>query len=255
LSADDRALALFRPEQREGPGIARRDGYLDAVVRDLNQEGLARELMQDGVFSTVYERWWRPAAGRAAKGAFGPGMSDERRIARLLLALGPGDGVLDVACGTGSFARDFARAVGPSGLVVGIDASRPMLERAVAQGRADRLDNLAFVHGDAAALPFRDASFDAVCCFAALNLFAEPWKALDQIARVLTPGGRVALFTSCRSRSRPLRMAESALTARSGLRMFGQDEVVAALRERGFVEVRQRIYGLTQVVGGRLAGS
>ncbi len=253
MSADERALALFRPEQLESPGIARRDGYLDAAARDLSQEGIARELMQDTAFSTVYERWWRPAAGRLAKGVLGPGMSDERRIARLLLGLGPGDGVLDVACGTGSFSRDFARAVGAAGLVVGIDASRPMLERAVRQSRAEGRDNLAFVHGDAAALPFRDASFDGVCCFAALNLFAEPWRALDHMTRVLTPGGRVALFTSCRSRSRPLRAAETALTARTGLRMFDQDEVVDALRDRGFADVRQRIYGLTQFVGGRLA--
>ena len=45
----------------------------------------------------------------------GPGMNDEHRIARLLLGLSPGDGVLDVACGTGNFTRDFARSVGPDG--------------------------------------------------------------------------------------------------------------------------------------------
>jgi ubiquinone/menaquinone biosynthesis C-methylase UbiE len=250
--AVERALPLFRPEYLEPPGIGERDGYLDVVVRDLVQEGLARELMQTTALSLVYERWWRPALGRVAKGVFGPGMADEHRIARLLLALGPGDGVLDVACGPGNFSRSFARAVGPEGLVVGIDASRPMLERAVRESRTARLDNIAFVHGDAAVLPFRDASFDGVCCFAALNLIEEPWKALDQMTRVLTPGGRIAIFTSCASRSPALAGAEAALTARSGLRMFAQDELVEALRERGFDHVSQRITGLTQFVGGRL---
>jgi ubiquinone/menaquinone biosynthesis C-methylase UbiE len=253
VSAVERALSLFRPEYLAEPGIARRDGYLDVVVRDLGQEGIARELMQTTLLSSVYERWWRPALGRVAKGALGPGMADERRIARLMLGLSPGDGVLDVACGPGNFSRDFARAVGPSGLVVGIDASRPMLERAVRESRAERLQNTMFVHGDAAVLPFRDSSFDAVCCFAALNLMAEPWKALDQMTHVLTAGGRIAIFTSCRSRSRALAGVESALTARSGLRMFDQDEVVKALRGRGFEHVSQRISGLTQFVGGRLA--
>jgi SAM-dependent methyltransferase len=253
LSAVERALPLFRPEHAgEKSGIRCRDGYVDVLVRDLGQEGIARELMQTTALSAVYERWWRPALGRIAKGALGPGMADERRIARLLLALSPGDGVLDVACGPGNFSRDFARAVGPEGLVVGIDASRPMLERAVRETSAAGLDNVAFVYGDAAVLPFRDASFDAVCCFAALNLFAEPLKALDQMTRVLTPGGRIAIFTSCRSRSHVLARAESTLTARSGLRMFDQNEVVAALRERGFARVSQRISGLTQFVGGRL---
>jgi ubiquinone/menaquinone biosynthesis C-methylase UbiE len=252
LSAVERALPLFRPEYRTEPRIERRDGYLDVVGRDLEQQGLARELMQTTALSTIYERWWRPALGRVAKGAFGPGMADERRIARLLLGLSPGDGVLDVACGPGNFSRDFARAVSPEGLVVGIDASRPMLERAAAQTQEARLDNVVFVHGDAAMLPFRDASFDAVCCFAALNLLDEPFRALDEMRRVLTPGGRIAIFTSCRSRSRPLGTFESVLTARSGLRMFGQDEVVEALRARGFHEVSQRVSGLTQFVGGRL---
>jgi SAM-dependent methyltransferase len=251
LSALDRALPLFRAEYLAEPGIPHRDGYLDVVVRDLGQEGIARGLMQTTALSTVYERWWRPALGRLAKGVLGPGMADERRIARLLLGLSRGDGVLDVACGPGNFSRDFARAVGPEGLVVGIDASRPMLARAVRETRAAGLDNVAYAHGDASLLPFRDASFDAVCCFAALNLFAEPWKALDQMTRVLTPGGRIAIFTSCKSRSAALGAVEAALTARSGLRMFGQDEVVAALRERGFADVNQRISGLTQFVGAR----
>jgi SAM-dependent methyltransferase len=252
LSALERALPLFRAEYPAGPGILRRDGYLDVVRRELGQQGIARELMQTTALSTVYERWWRPAMGRVAKGVLGPGMADERRIARLLLGLARGDGVLDVACGPGNFSRDFARAVGPEGLVVGIDASRPMLERAVPETERSGLDNVVYVHGDASALPFRDASFDAVCCFAALNLFAEPFEALDDMTRVLTPGGRIAIFTSCRSRSRALAAMEAALTARSGLRMFGQDEIVTALRVRGFEHVNQRISGLTQFVGARL---
>ena len=45
-------------------------------------------------------------------------------------------------------------------------------------------------------LPFRDGSFDAVCCFAALYLIEEPLRAVAEIARVLAPGGRVALLSS-----------------------------------------------------------
>jgi SAM-dependent methyltransferase len=251
LSAFERALPLFRPEYLADSGIPHRDGYLDVAVEDLEQTGVARELMQTTALSKVYERWWRPALGRVAKGVLGPGMADERRIARLLLGLSRGDGVLDVACGPGNFSRDFARAVGPEGLVVGIDASRPMLERAVRETNEAGLRNAVFVHGDASVLPFRDASFDAVCCFAALNLFAEPFAALDQMTRVLTPGGRIAIFTSCRSRTPALGAIESALTTHSGLRMFAQDEIVDALRERGFDDITQRVSGLTQFLGGR----
>ena len=107
------------------------------------------------------------------------------------------------------------------------------------------------MRGDAVRLPFRDASFDAVCCFAALHLFADPFVALDHMARVLTPGGRIALFTSCRTSSAPLRTMDGFVGARSGMRMFERDEITTALEDRGLVDVHQRVAGLTQFVGAR----
>jgi SAM-dependent methyltransferase len=249
-SAVERLLPLLQPEHREGADVSR--GYVDVLRHDMEQPGLVGDLMQTGAVSRIYERWWRPALGRVAKGLTGPGMAEEKRIARLLMGLGPGDGVLDVACGPGNFTRDFARTVGEEGLAAGIDGSRPMVERAVRETREEGIDNAAFVHGDATALPFRDESFDAVCCFAALNLFADPYRALDEMRRVLSRGGRVALFTSARGNTRPVRLVETAVAAPAGIRMFDRDEIVEALRERGFTDVRQRISGLTQFVGGRL---
>jgi SAM-dependent methyltransferase len=249
--AIERLLPLLKPGHRNAFDVGR--GYVDVLQRDLEQPGLVGDLMRAGPVTRIYERWWRPGLGRVAKGLTGPGMAEEKRIARLLMGLGPGDGVLDVACGPGNFTRDFARTVGDEGLAAGVDGSRPMLERAVRAALDERLDNLAFVYADATALPFVDASFDAVCCFAALNLFAEPFKALDEARRVLSPGGRIALFTSCRPATGALRAVETAFAAPAGIRMFDRGEIVQALRERGFTDVRQRITGLTQFVGGRLA--
>ncbi len=146
----------------------------------------------------IYERYWRPALARAFKGVTGPGMAEEVRIARLLLGLGPGDVVLDVACGPGNFTREFARAVGDGGLAVGIDASSTMLARGVSELEAAGLANLALIRGDATQLPFQDGVFDGLCCFAALHLFADPFAALDEMRRVLGPGGRIAIMTSVR---------------------------------------------------------
>jgi SAM-dependent methyltransferase len=227
-------------------------GYLDLLEEELESTGATQDLMVTRLVPAIYERYWRPALGRVAKGITGPGMAEEVRIARLLLGLGAGDRVLDIACGPGNFTRDFARAVGDSGLAVGADGSRPMLERAVREAEGEGLPSLAFVHCDATVLPFRDASFDAVCCFAALNLFAEPFAALDEMRRVLSRGGRIALFTSARGTVGPVRLVEAALAAPAGIRMFDRDEIVDALRERGFADIRQRITGLTQFVGGRL---
>ena len=232
-----------------------RAGYIDLLGPEQHESpGLAQNLMLSTVVPNIYERWWRPALGRVAKGVFGPGMADEHRIARLLLALSPGDGVLDVGCGTGNFTRDFARSVGADGLVVGLDVSQTMLERAVRDTEAAGFDQVAYVRGDAQDLPFVDHSFDAVCCFAALNLFADPYAALDSFTRVLTPGGRLAIFTSARGRSMPLRTVETVIQRRSGMNLFERDELVDALLSRGFVDVRQRLTGMTQFVGGRLAG-
>lgn len=253
-TALERSLALLTPAQRPADlAEATRAGYLD-LIGDSGpaSTGRAQNLMLTETVPAIYERWWRPALGRIAKGVLGPGMADEHRIARLLLALGPGDGVLDIACGPGNFTRSFARTVGDSGLSVGIDASPTMLARAV-RDTSTELGNVAYVRGDAVALPFRDASFDAVCCFAALHLFDDPFGALDHMARVLTPGGRVAIFTSCRTRSPPLRTVDGFLGARGGMRMFEPHEVSDALAARGFTDVRRRIAGLTQFVGGRRA--
>jgi len=247
-----RALDLLAdPTDERAPT---RDGYLDLIgpgADAMRSTGLTQDLMLTRAVPFVYERWWRPALGRAAKGVLGPRMADEHRIARLLLGLRPGDGVLDVACGPGNFTRDFARVAGPGGLVVGIDASPTMLAQAIRDTPGDQAERTAYVRGDAVRLPFRTASFDGVCCFAALHLFDDPETALDHMARVLTPGGRLAIFTSCRAVGGPLRGLDRLAGHGSGMRVFEADEITRALTDRGLVDLHQRIAGFTQFVGAR----
>jgi SAM-dependent methyltransferase len=244
----ERAIELLDPARRPG-SAAVPDGYLDLLGGAGRRSGSpAQRLMLTSALPVVYERWWRPAWGRVLMGPLGPGTEGERRIAHDLLELGPGDTVLDIACGPGNFVREFAGAVGRRGLVVGLDASPTMLARAVQDTRT--APNVAYVRGDAIRLPFRDATFDAVCCFAALHLFDEPLAALDAIARVLAPGGRVAILTSARAPLTPSPVG-ALVGAATGLRVFGRDEITGALEARGFVDVRRRISGLAQFVGGR----
>jgi SAM-dependent methyltransferase len=227
-------------------------GYLDLLERELDSTGPTQDLMVTRLVPAIYERYWRPVLGRVAKGVTGPGMAEEIRIARLLLGLGEGDLVLDVACGPGNFTREFAKAVGPDGLAVGIDASRTMLERGGEELRRSGAANLTLIRGDATALPFRDASFDASCCFAALHLFPDPFAALDEIRRVLKPGGRIALMTSVR-RELTVKPLKPVFERASGMRIFEGDEIVAALEQRGFTGIHRRLSGMVQFVGGRLA--
>jgi SAM-dependent methyltransferase len=252
LSAAERVAGLLTPEAEAA--ATERSGVLDVLGPDGDAEvggTSAQRLMLTRALPEVYERYWRPALGRSLKGTFGPGMAEEQRIARLLLGLTPGDGVLDVACGPGNFTRGFARTVGDTGLATGIDASATMLGRAV-RDTPRTLRNVAYVRGDAADLPFRDASFDAVCCFAAMYLFADPWAALDSMARVVTPGGRIAILTSCLPRSGTGRALGRLVGERmGGVRMFDRDEIVDGLEARGFADARLRVTGLAQFVGAR----
>jgi len=245
-----RARELLAPEARVAADRAER-GYLDLLPEDIDSTGATQDLMTTRLVPAVYERYWRPALARIAKGLTGPGMAEEVRIARLLLGLGRGDVVLDVACGPGNFSREFAKSVGDEGLVVGIDASRTMLDRGADELVAAGLANLALIRGNATALPFADGTFDAVCCFAALHLFGDPFAGLDEMRRVLRPGGRIALMTSVR-RKVTLPPLKPVVERMSGMRMFESDEIVRALADRGFVNVRQRLAGVVQFVGGRL---
>jgi SAM-dependent methyltransferase len=247
-AAIGRAQELMRPNQTEGSTAS---GYLDLIGGELLSTGPTQDLMLTRIVPAIYERWWRPALAQVAKGLTGPGMAEEVRIARLLLGLGAGDVVLDLACGPGNFSREFARTVGAEGLVVGVDASPTMLARGAADTARAGIANLALIRADATDLPFRDGSFDAACCFAALHLFADPLAALDEMRRVLRPGGRIAIMTSVR-RPLTIRPLKPLIERASGMRVFEPDEIIEALRQRGFTGIHQRVAGMVQFVGAHL---
>lgn len=242
-----RALDLFStplPSER----VDVRHGYLDLLgEQDPTGAHPGQRLMVSRALPLIYQRFWRPFGVRLLMGLTGPGTEEEHRMALDMLSIDPGDRVLDVACGPGNFTRDFARAAG-DGLVVGIDASASMLDVAVREADSD---NIAYVRGDAGALPFRDGSFDAVCCFAALYLIEEPLRALAEIVRVLAPGGRVALLTSCNRGPLPAEVTSPVVRRLSGVRIFARDELKRALVDDGLVEVDQRVTGLAQFLSGR----
>jgi ubiquinone/menaquinone biosynthesis C-methylase UbiE len=102
----------------------------------------------------------------------------------------PGQQVLDVGCGTGVAARASADVVGDNGSVVGVDLNPAMLEVA-ARLRPD----IQWRQGDAADLPFESSRFDAVLCQSALFFFPDARGAVAEMARVLRPGGVLAVQT------------------------------------------------------------
>jgi SAM-dependent methyltransferase len=246
--AIERALELVEPSRRTAePELDH--GYLDLLGEERAAgSGPGQRLMESAGLALIYERLWRPVLGRVLMGAMGPGMGDERRLAIEMLELEEGDTVLDVACGPGNFTRAFAPVVGSPGLVVGIDASSAMLARAVQETRDE---NVAYLRGDASSMPFRDGSFDGVCCFAALYLIEDPFAAIDEMVRVLAPGGRIALLSSVNRGLLPASATNAVMRPLSGIRIFGRDEITRALSRRRMGRVAQRVSGLGQFVSAR----
>jgi ubiquinone/menaquinone biosynthesis C-methylase UbiE len=107
-------------------------------------------------------------------------------------APGPGERVLDVACGTGIVARRAASRVGSGGTVVGLDLNEGMLGVA-RKVSSDVRPAIEWQQGDATDMPFADGAFDVVFCQQALQFFPDRPAALGEMHRVLAPDGRLAL--------------------------------------------------------------
>lgn len=116
-------------------------------------------------------------------------LAPARAAAVAAAALTPGERVLDVACGTGLLTFEAARLVGTAGQVVGIDLSGRMIDTA----RRMAPPNVSFQRMDAQKLDLPTASFDAVLCGLGLMYVPESAAAVSEMARVLRPGGRLAL--------------------------------------------------------------
>jgi len=110
----------------------------------------------------------------------------------VMLGLGAGDQVLDVASGRGASAIFLAERFGCE--VVGIDYSAASAEAANAEAAARGLsDRVRFQRGDAESLPFRDRAFRALICECAFCTFPDKVQAAREFARVLDAGGRIGL--------------------------------------------------------------
>ncbi len=103
----------------------------------------------------------------------------------------PGERILDLGCGNGLLTEDLARAVGPLGRVVGLDPSPDMLS--AARDRLAGSEIAELVEGDAAALPFDPDSFDKLVSLQVFEYFPDLAKPLDEVERVLRPGGRLVV--------------------------------------------------------------
>ena len=118
----------------------------------------------------------------------------ERAIAHAEVAAG--ERVIDIGCGCGATTLALADRVGPSGHVLGLDVSAPML--AVARDRAAGRPSLSWLQGDAAAVPLPEGTIDLLFSRFGVMFFGEPVSAFAHLSRALRPGGRL-VFACWRS--------------------------------------------------------
>ncbi len=119
-----------------------------------------------------------------------------REIAVQMLAPAPGERLLEIGFGTGHILVEFARAVGPTGQVIGTDISENMLAQTrELLERANLVERVTLDHGDAEDLPYTSDSFDGIFMCFTLELFDTPQipRVLAQCRRVLRPGGRIVV--------------------------------------------------------------
>jgi ubiquinone/menaquinone biosynthesis C-methylase UbiE len=104
-----------------------------------------------------------------------------------------GETVLDLGSGAGADVLISARRVGPGGRAIGLDMTDEMLELARRNAAEAGLANVEFRKGYIEEIPLPDASVDVVISNCVINLAADKGKVLAEVARVLRPGGRVAV--------------------------------------------------------------
>jgi arsenite methyltransferase len=165
-----------------------------------------------------------------------------------LAALQPGNSVLDLGSGSGTDLFCAAVLVGPSGRVVGADITDAQLDKAGRLRDRDGFSQVELVEAHIEDLPFEDASFDAVISNGVINLSPLKGRVFAEAARVLRPGGRLAISDIVSGRALKERTRRNVdLWAACVAGAIPRDSYLAAIAAQGLEvsEVRSNDYRFT----------
>ena len=159
-----------------------------------------------------------------------------------IASLKPGETVLDLGSGAGFDCFLAARAVAPTGRVIGVDMTAEMLSKARASAAKAGIDNLEFKLGEIESLPMADNAVDVVISNCVINLSPDRPQVFREALRVLKPGGRLAIADIVRTAPMPGELSTD-LAAHCGCvaGAASVDEIETMLREAGFEKIQVRI--------------
>ncbi|HTZ21496.1 MAG TPA: arsenite methyltransferase [Opitutaceae bacterium] len=166
-----------------------------------------------------------------------------------IASLQPGQTVLDLGAGAGFDAFLAARAVGPSGRVIGVDMTPEMVAKARANAKKGGFAQVEFRLGEIEALPVADGIVDVIISNCVINLCPDKRPVYREAFRALKPGGRLAVSDVVAHRELPEAVKRD-LALHSGCLAGAtpHDELLAILREAGFVDIVVRPKGNSDAV-------
>jgi len=179
--------------QQEGVEYPVKNGIPDFVVEDFTESPnlFLRSVDKMDESAGMYEDPWYGIIDKVNAELGLPSLEDMAKMMIEMVDAENGVG-LDVACGTGFVTRPLAQKMR---FVCGIDLSMGMLEMATEYAREREIGNIRFARGMAEKLPFPDGVFDGVICSGALHLFQDTVEVLNEMARVMKRGARLAVNT------------------------------------------------------------
>jgi arsenite methyltransferase len=156
-----------------------------------------------------------------------------------IASLQPGQTVLDLGSGAGFDCFLAARAVGPSGKVIGVDMTHEMLSKARENAQKNGFTNVEFRLGEIEALPVADNSIDVIISNCVINLSPEKARVFTEAYRVLKPGGRLAVADVVATATLPDEVREDWAAYTGCMAGASQiNELEEMLQQAGFVEIK-----------------
>ncbi|HZV83007.1 MAG TPA: methyltransferase domain-containing protein [Geobacteraceae bacterium] len=182
-----------------------------------------------------------------------PGHRDALQVLLELSGVGPVDTVLDVACGPGMVACEFARH---AGRVTGIDLTPAMIDQAKKRQQEQGLENLIWKVADAVPLPYADDSFSLVITRYSFHHLLDPSAALREMIRVCRPGGRVLVADVAVEAEKAADYDRlEILRDPSHTHALTREEFDGLFQESGLQECRRSAYGVTIELEAQLRAS